>query len=292
MKTIATAILALALSTSAALAWGDDGHKVIALMAEHYLTKEAKAQVDSLLAANTSPLTAHDIASAATWADRWRDVNKRRDHYNETKNWHFVDLEIEDPDITKACYGRKPLPASTPASIGPPGACVIDKIGQFAAELEAPGTDAEERIFALLFILHFMGDMHQPMHASDNGDAGGNGVKIMVDGFNHKAKDNLHGYWDVQFVDALARPPAALAKQLIALITPAQEAEWKQGTPDDWAFEAFHVAFSDAYGDPPLSKGSLQHLDAAYAKQAERDVALQLSRAGVRLAAVLNKAFH
>jgi hypothetical protein len=273
-----------------AAAWGDDGHKVVALIAEHYLTSTAKKQVDAMLAADTDPLTQHDIASAATWADRWRDADKRRTHYNETKNWHFVDLEIEDPDITKACYGRKPLPAGTPASIGDPGACVVDKITQFTAELEAPSTDAEERIFALKFLLHFVGDMHQPLHASDNRDAGGNAVKIIVDGFDHKSRDNLHGYWDIQFVDALARPPTALAKQLIALITPAQEAEWRQGTPDDWAMEAFNIAFTDVYGDPPLSKDTLQHLDATYAKRAERDVALQLSRAGVRLALVLNRA--
>ena len=273
-----------------ASAWGDDGHKTVALIAEHYLTPGAKAQVDALLAADTDPLTQHDIASEATWADKWRDSNKRRDHYQETKNWHFIDLEIEDPDITKACFGRKPLSPDTPASIGPANDCVVDKITQFATELEAPGTDAEERLFALKFLLHFVGDMHQPLHAADNKDAGGNSVKVMVDGFEHKTRDELHGFWDTQFVDALGRPPAALAKQLLAQITPAQEGEWRKGTPDDWAMEAFNIAFTDAYGDPPLSKDTLQHLDAAYVKRAEADVALQLSRAGVRLALVLNRA--
>jgi hypothetical protein len=132
--------------------------------------------------------------------------------------------------------------------------------------------------------------MHQPLHASDNNDAGGNAVKVMVDGFDHKSRDNLHGYWDTQFVEALGQPPAALANQLLAQITHEQEAEWRQGTPDDWAMEAFNIAYDDVYGEPPLSKDMLQHLDAAYAARAEKDVALQLSRAGVRLAAVLNKA--
>jgi hypothetical protein len=61
-------------------------------------------------------------------------------------------------------------------------------------------------------------------------------------------------------------------------------------TPDDWAMEAFNIAYDDVYGEPPLSKDALQHLDQAYVAQAEKDVALQLSWAGVRLAAVLNKA--
>lgn len=271
-----------------AFAWGDDGHKVIALIAEHYLTPAAKKQVDALLASDTDPLTAHDVASEATWADKYRDAGNRKLHYDATKNWHFVDLEITDPDMNVACSGRPPLPAGTLASDGPPKDCVVDKINQFAAELEASGTDAEERLAALKFLLHFVGDMHQPLHASDNGDNGGNSVTVQVDGFSAKGK--LHAFWDTQFVDAVGEPPAALAKQLLAQITPEQEAEWKKGTPDDWAMEAFNIAYDDAYGTAPLSKDSLQHLDAAYVDRVKKDVALQLSRAGVRLAAVLNKA--
>jgi hypothetical protein len=292
-KIMKPAIALLSLSMLAALphkaaAWGDDGHKVVALIAEHYLTPTAKKQVDTMLAADTDNLTRHDIANEATWADRYRDVNHRKDNYDATKRWHFVDLEITDPDMKVACFGRQSLPPGTLASNGDKMACVVDKVNQFAAELEAPGTDAEERLVALKFLLHFVGDMHQPLHASDNHDNGGNSVKVMIDGFDHKAKDNLHGYWDTQFVEALGRPPAALAKQLLARITPEQEAEWKQGTPDDWAMEAFNVAYDDAYGQPPLSGAA--HLDAAYVERAKRDVMLQLSRAGVRLAAVLNKA--
>jgi nuclease S1 len=272
------------------MAWGDDGHKAIALIAERYLTPDAKRQVDAMLAADTDNLTKHDIANAATWADRYRDANRRRDNYDATKRWHYVDLEIDDPDIKAACYGRKPLPPGTPASIGDKMACVVDKIAQFAAELGAPGTDAEERVIALKFLLHLVGDMHQPLHSADHGDAGGNKVLIIVDGFEHKTKDNLHGFWDTQFVEAIARPPAALAKMLLAQITPDQVAQWKEGTFDDWAMEAFDVSFTDVYGDPPLSKDTVQHLHSAYVDQAEKDVALQLSKAGVRLAVVLNKA--
>ncbi len=283
MKSIIAGMLALALSSTAALAWGDDGHKVVALIAEHYLTPTAKRQVDALLASDTDNLTAHDIASEATWADKFRNAHR------ETASWHFADIEISDPDLTAACNGRQPLPAGTLASNGPPD-CVVDKINQFAAELADTKTDAEERLVALKFLLHFVGDMHQPLHSADNHDRGGNGVKVMVDGFDHRSRDNLHGYWDTQFVDALGRPPAALAKQLLAQITPDQESQWKQGTPDQWAIESFTIAQTDVYGDPPLSKDVPQHLDAAFVARAEKDVALQLSRAGVRLAAVLNKA--
>jgi hypothetical protein len=78
-------------------------------------------------------------------------------------------------------------------------------------------------------------------------------------------------FWDTQFVDALGRPPSAVAKQLLAQITPDQDAAWKRGTPDDWALESFSLAQADVYGDPPLS-GSV-HLDAAYVDRAKANVA-------------------
>jgi hypothetical protein len=295
MKLIAAEALALALTAniaqpSTALAWGDDGHKTVALIAQHYLTPAAKKQIKAMLAADTDPLTKHDFASEATWADKYRDSNHRKDHYEETERWHFVDLEIGGPDMTTACFGRKPLPSGTLASNGDKMACVVDKIAQFAAELEAQGTAPDERLFALKFLLHFVGDMHQPLHASDNDDEGGNSIRVTVDGFKHASKDELHGYWDTQFVDAIAKPPTALAKKLLTRITSDQAAQWKGGTLDDWAMEAFMVSVSDAYGSPPLSKDMPQHLNSAYAAQAEKDVALQLSKAGVRLASVLNKA--
>jgi hypothetical protein len=73
-------------------------------------------------------------------------------------------------------------------------------------------------------------------------------------------------------------------------ITPEQATSWTTGTPEDWAWEAFAMAQEDAYGDPPLSKGAAQHVDTAYVDQAKTDVALQLSRAGVRLGHLLNEA--
>jgi len=181
------------------------------------------------------------------------------------------------------------LPAGEIATGGPDKVCAIDKIEQFQPELAAPGTDAEERLAALKFILHFVGDIHQPLHSSDHDDRGGNEVKVTVAGFPHHSKDDLHGFWDTQFVDAIATPPAVLAKQLLAEITPSDAKAWATGTPDDWAMEAFKLSKADAYGNPPLSKSQPQNLDQSYVTQAEKDVILQLKRAGIRLASLLDK---
>jgi hypothetical protein len=99
----------------------------------------------------------------------------------------------------------------------------------------------------------------------------------------------LHHLWDTEFVRALARKPAVLSQVLLMRITSAQAASWRTGTPEDWAWEAFAIAQEDVYGDPPLSAGETQQLDRAYVERAKADVALQLSRAGVRLAHLLNQ---
>jgi hypothetical protein len=239
--------------------------------------------------ADTDNLTPHDFASEATWSDKYRDQNNRQDHYQETQNWHFTDIEIDGPDLTAACFGRHLLPAGTLASNGPAQACAVDKIEQFEAELKAPNTDAEERLMALKFILHFVGDLHQPLHSSDDHDYGGNKIKVTVQGFKHAAKDELHGFWDVQFVDGIAKPPTALAKKLLAQITPADAASWAQGKPEDWAMEAFMLGKEAAYGSPPLSQDTPQHIDAAYVTRAKQGITTQLKRAGIRLAYVLNQ---
>jgi hypothetical protein len=120
--------------------------------------------VSALLAADTSDLTAHDIASEATWADEYRNRNINNSRAL-TSSWHFVDIEIDGPNIDQACFDH-PEP-DHPASTGPAKDCVVDKIQEFADELANPDIDPEEQVVALKFLLHFVGDLHQPLHAAD-----------------------------------------------------------------------------------------------------------------------------
>ena len=138
-------------------------------------------KVSALLAADTDPLTAHNIAAAATWADKFRDANQNGAR-EKTRQWHFVDIEIASPDLDQACFGHPPVPPGTPASNGPEQDCVVDKIQEFAAELANPATDPEEQIVALKFLLHFVGDLHQPLHAADHHDRGGNDERVSAAG--------------------------------------------------------------------------------------------------------------
>jgi hypothetical protein len=122
-----------------ALAWGDEGHEIIALIAEHYLDPTARAKVILLLAV-ADTLTEHDVASEATWADKYRDSDRDTTgiRYEATRLWHLVDIELTKPDLAAACFGHPPLAQGVLASIGPPQACVVDKTNQFAAELGNP----------------------------------------------------------------------------------------------------------------------------------------------------------
>jgi hypothetical protein len=168
-----------------AQAWGDEGHRIIALIAEQYLEPATRAEVSAMLSANHDSLTAHDIASEATWADKYRDSDRSgaRDRYQGTRQWHFVDIELDRPDLDQACSGHPRLPPGVPASSGPADACIVDKIDQFEAELANPETSPDERLVALKFLLHLVGDVHQPLHAADNHDADTNKKQVIVDRF-------------------------------------------------------------------------------------------------------------
>jgi len=260
---------------------------VIALIAQSRLDPAVRRKVDAMLAADPDTLTAHNIADAATWADKFRDSNFNGARQN-TRQWHFVDLEVGAPDLAKACFGHPKVPPGTLASNGPPRDCVVDKIDQFAAELASPATDPSERVVALKFLLHLVGDLHQPLHASDDNDRGGNDKRASA--ADMKA-GTLHHFWDTEFVDQLGPSPKRIAATLNRRIAPADAQSWARGTPTDWAMETFTVAKDDVYGKlpQPNARGSFRLPD-DYIAVAMRDVAAQLGKAGVRLAFLLNKA--
>jgi hypothetical protein len=265
---------------------------VIGLIAEHYLEPAVRARVESILAGDTTQLTSRDIAHEATWADKYRDSDRdgAQTHYFQSRNWHFINLELDGPSVNAACYGRPRLTPGGSASRGPANDCLLDKIYEFTAELRSPSTGAEERRLALQFVLHFIGDLHQPLHASDDHDQGGNGKRALVQGARW---NTLHHEWDKTFVARLGRNENEIARQLIACITPAQRARWSTGRPDDWAEESFLVAKAHAYGRLPAPRSAFQYrLSAAYVEDATAVTAEQLSKAGVRLALVLNLALQ
>ena len=279
-------IASLFASSPSAWAWGDEGHEIIATAAAALLRPEICREIQAMLAADDDPLTDHDIASEATWADHLRDANPDGAR-NRTRQWHFVDIELRSPSLNAACFGRPDIAQGVLASSGPARSCVVDKIDQFAAELARPGTPPDERLVALKFLLHFVGDVHQPLHAADDEDRGGNDKRVSAQGFR---AGNLHHYWDTEFVQALSPSPEETVAMMLRRITPATVQRWSGGSPADWARESFDIAYRDAYGPlPPPGRHGNYRLNDAYVDVALRDVDLQLSKAAIRLAALLNR---
>jgi hypothetical protein len=282
--------LLTAISPALAMAWGNEGHRITGLIADHFLDPRVRSIVRAILAADNSGLTARSIADEATWADKYRDSDRSgsREHYFATREWHFVNIELHDSDLSEACYGHSHLLAGIPASRGPARACIVDKIDQFATELANPATDAAERLFALQFLLHLVGDIHQPLHAADDHDAGGNRKRISAGGLGAA---NLHELFDLELVEHLATDPLDVAAYLISQISDEQRREWSRGTAADWAMESFAVARDHVYGRLPAPSADGSYvLTRTYTDTETRDVAAQLSKAGVRLALVLNTA--
>jgi hypothetical protein len=267
MRVIRPAILLFcALAPAGAGAWGDEGHEIVALIADHYLRAEVRARAVALLDTDESGLTAdRGIAAEATWADRYRT---RRP---ETGDWHFVDIET---DVT-APSGRGEL---------------IGKIEQFRAVLAHMDRSRGERLMALQFLLHLVGDLHQPLHAADDHDRGGNGRQVIAAG---ERPGNLHHYWDSVFVTRLGKDPRDVADALIAAITSRERDEWSAGAPQDWAMESFRIARSEVYGRlPDAGPDGIRVLDERYVSNAMQTVRRQLQVAGVRLARVLDEALR
>ena len=266
-----------------AFAWGNEGHEIVAALARGYLTPQVRGKVDQMLAADQDTLTAHDMLSESNWADRYRSEHK------ETGEWHYVDIELDQPDLKAACFG---FPVSdSVASQGPAHDCVVNKVSEFTQEFASPATPGGERLLALKFLLHFVGDMHQPLHDVDNHDKGGNCVLLSLGG---PRQVNLHSYWDTVVIQGLGEDSRAVAETLAHRITPENKAAWEKGGPEDWALEGFHVAQSAVYtiGSQPgcTSDPSPISLPPGYEAAAREVTTVQLEKAGVRLAAVLNRA--
>lgn len=237
-------------------AWGREGHQVVALIAEQYMTVTARAKASDLLDGST-------IDAIASWADDYR-----RDH-PKTGPWHYIDIPMADSkiDLAQEC---------------PNGECVVVKTEQFIAVLQDPKADRAAKAEALRYVVHFIGDLHQPLHDEDDSDKGGNERHVIFDG----RSDNLHWVWDTGLLQQIDRNPEALAVELESRITPRDQEEWQKGSIEDWVMEGHRLAHTVAYGD--LSNENPAPITPAYKQKADPVIELQLEKAGVRLAYLLN----
>ena len=204
----------------------------------------------------------------AEWADAWRE------RHPETGAWHYVNLDVEK--------GAGPGELAAACASG----CVVTKLGAEEATAKDPDAEPRRRLEALLWIVHLAGDIHQPLHcAQRNADKGGNAVGIVLDG----RIGNLHSAWDSGFFYVEHARPKDLAADLLAQECRALAAQGgvSSGDPAAWARESFGVAQSFVYPQADRTGGDFSHRDV---DQAWPLLRLQLARAGLRLASLLNEA--
>jgi hypothetical protein len=257
------AFAVLVASNVNAHAWGYEGHRIVAEIAEQFLEPQTAHHVRDLLAIEN--LTT--LAEVSTWADEIRP------QHPETRRWHFVNIPLHPNAGESSGYDA--------VRDCPQQECVVAKIEEFERVLADRQAPERERLEALKYVVHFIGDIHQPLHASNNDDRGGNEVPVTFLGH----QTNLHAVWDSGIIGpAVMGDERAYAMRLTRNVTQPQLSQWSQGDTISWANESHDVAMSAVYGQ-------LQHtgiLPDSYEAQALQIVNDQVKRAGVRLAKVLN----
>lgn len=252
---------------SPALAWGNEGHQIIAYIAASELSPKARAEVSQLLGGDAEL----SMVQVSTWADEIRSYRR------ETSHWHYVDIPIGSTgyDASRDC---------------PNDDCVVAQIERdqkiMGDRQLAPAIRAE----ALKFLIHFVGDIHQPLHASNNQDRGGNGVRVVFQG----RYTNLHAVWDTPVVIALGDDPHSVAQTLEGEIKQPELRRWQSGSPSAWAKESFRIASDEIYAKLPGSGPTYAPivLPDDYATAHARTVKTRLEEAGTRLAWILDETFR
>jgi hypothetical protein len=246
-------VLFLALP-SPALAWGKAGHRVVATLAMSLLTPNARSQVADLLGPHVT------LAEVATWAD---EIRSNRPN---TGPWHYVNLPRDATayDATRDCARG----------------CVISAIEQSLRLLHDTSKDRAVREEALRWVVHFVADLHQPLHVVGE-ERGGNDVRVQFLG----RQTNLHRLWDGDLIDHVYPNAVALYKLVQAVLQTVQWQAWANGGPEDWALETHRVAQEAVYLFPDS-----RVIDDRYLEKALPVIHEQLAKAAVRLAGVLNRA--
>jgi hypothetical protein len=297
---------------SPAFAWGCKGHQIVALVAELHLNPDARAMVKEILDAAPIDSTLNRycgqtgleaFADSSTWADDERNIRP------ETAPWHYLDIPrgAAKADISKFCP--------------PAEGCITSAIGAQLGILRDTTASARTRGDALRYLIHFVGDLHQPLHLSSNDDRGGNCVPITFFGrepiqTNPQKEDyrpNLHSVWDTEIVERFSRgqTPQQSADALESKFQASRSA-WRSEpiSVGAWAWESHQIAEETVYGRLPTKIGIEapqpvstcaddnhistrmlalhEQVDEKYQAAAEPVVQQQLVKAGIRLAMLLN----
>lgn len=263
---------------SPAHAWWEYGHESVATIAMTSVQPETRHAIRRLLSRTdlmeTPTCPARTIEQASVWADC---IKTLKDRYSYAFNWHYQNIDVCRPfDIKANC---------------PDGNCVARQIERDVRLLKNRELPLRVRVEALLFLVHFMGDLHQPLHAGDRHDRGGNDMKA---DYGYRPNSNLHSIWDGLLADRAISTPAGGPNGILAEVPVAERPAMQQGSVEDWSRESWQIAhhayaalLGDACAPVPANRPALDNAKVAALIPVLRR---QVARGGLRLARLLDEA--
>jgi S1/P1 Nuclease len=258
----AALICVVLLLTSNSLAfWGPQGHRIVAALADERLSASARQQIRALLGNR-------DLPAVANYADQVRNDRP------ETRMWHFVDISIQE-------NGQDRYDAGRDCKASKQGDCIVAELARARAEVLDTSLPKSKRADSLKFIVHLIGDLHQPLHCADKDDRGGNSVKVQWFG----SPSNLHRVWDSDIIQKKGLSEKDYVAQLDDWLDSQDQKALAKGNVTDWMMESHQLAREHAYVDVASDLGS-DYFDAN-----ESVIDEQLAKGGVRLAKFLNDMF-
>jgi len=261
---VAAVAAGIAFTPSPALAWGKTGHRVVAALAEAQLSGLAKAHVKELLGVES-------LDEAATWPDEMRS--------DPSPFWQKASGPLHYVTLNGVVYDH-----------APPEGDALDALARYSATLRNPNASLAEKQLALRFVIHLVGDLHQPLHAGKCCDKGGNDVKVKWFG-----KDsNLHSVWDSSLVDDEQLSFTELAAKLQWHTSSEDVIRWWNVNPRDWVSESAQIRDTVYPAMPPAGstdkdgRPAVPELSYFYVYKFTPVMEQRLKQAGVRLAAYLD----
>jgi len=281
---VRAAYAAALLSISAnAFAWGPEGHRMVGDIATAYLTAKTRAHVSELLRndrlAGGEPSGRRTLGEVANWADEIKEFEwgKRR------ASWHYDDVPLCGPaESSRYCRG---------------GRCASAQLARQIELLGDPRSRTRARNEALKWVVHLIGDIHQPLHAANRRDRGGNQVQVSFFGQRDNppyGSLNLHAIWDEQMVARLIAERGGERAIVSAPIADSDRRTWERGSIADWIAESHALARDRVYAPLPVAASCTDKiaevvaLGEPYYAGAAPLIEVQIRKAGVRLARVLN----
>ena len=228
--------LLVALLPTPALAWWEYGHETVAKIALAEVKPATRVRVRAMMRQGalleTPTCKVDTVEGLAYWPDCIKGL---RDRFSYAFSWHYQNADVCKPfDLKPACAD---------------GNCVSAQVTRNTKLLADKSLPMRERLMALAFLVHFVGDLHMPLHAGDRGDLGGNRVKASY-GIFAGSRLNLHAIWDGYLAERAISTPPGGAKGLLSEIHPGMA----DGTVEDWSRESWQVAhdatYATAMGDP------------------------------------------